>query len=741
MVNKPTIWQRLFRLEDSPKPVENGGPKTVIVHNDPIGSSGIENFSGYFQEEYLSKLHGRQRADEFDKMRRSDPKIKMLLSAVKNPIKAGKWDVEAADDSPEAEKMAELVEHILFKDIGKPFTAFLHEALSFIDQGFVVFEITDKIVVNHPKFGSYNGIRQIGFRSQRTIERFNLDHATGDLISVSQYAYGDLQRQVEIPAQFLMVMSMDKEGDNYEGISWLRPCYGPWKRKDHHLKAEAIGIEKYAIPTPILKVPPNKEKGEEFDNAVNVVRRYVTHQQQYISLPDGWAIDFLKTDFDSEKIRASINAENVEMVHAFLANFLELGNNTSSGSFALSFDLSDFFLGGIQYIANLICEHVNSTLVKRIVDLNFGPQEEYPQLKVSGITDKAGKELSEVIKNLVDSKVIIPDDNLEEDMRERYELSKKSDVGQREVQPAQNNFQPQPTVQRAMSETVRFEEPKKQIKTDKEVLKGIMQENLAKVSSGMVDQLMKSYRNLSPSQRVSATKDLSPSGLNAYKQELLQALAEISASALEQARREVPKAKNIKLSENLKAIKLGEFESLPPDIQKRLKAQSDLIVGTQIADLEKNLSFRYQSSIGSTDSESLIESDLNEAGAVFIEGASVEVGAANFAAQAVNEARNAFFFDDQVLEEIESFTFVNGDPVSPICQDLAGTVFAKDDPNMDRYMPPLHHNCKSFIVPNLVSNSGKNPELTDGGLKPSKSSLEKYVTLSENRCSVLKHSH
>jgi hypothetical protein len=96
----------------------------------------------------------------------------------------------------------------------------------------------------------------------------------------------------------------------------------------------------------------------------------------------------------------------------------------------------------------------------------------------------------------------------------------------------------------------------------------------------------------------------------------------------------------------------------------------------------------------------------------------------------VNDTRTAFFFDEDTLDEIESFTFVNADPVSPICQDLAGTTFAKDDPDADRYFPPLHHNCKSYIVPNLAG-AKDNPEIDETGLKPSDPKLERYITLSE----------
>jgi hypothetical protein len=80
------------------------------------------------------------------------------------------------------------------------------------------------------------------------------------------------------------------------------------------------------------------------------------------------------------------------------------------------------------------------------------------------------------------------------------------------------------------------------------------------------------------------------------------------------------------------------------------------------------------------------------------------------------------------LDELESFTFMNGDPVSPICQDLEGTTCSIDDPNFARYSPPLHHNCKSYWSANL---KGSGRKIDPNGLGPSKSSLNKYITLAE----------
>ncbi len=270
------------------------------------------------------------------------------------------------------------------------------------------------------------------------------------------------------------------------------------------------------------------------------------------------------------------------------------------------------------------------------------------------------------------------------------------------------------------------------IKDSRDSLKELMQDQLDSMAVDLVAQVIRTLKASTPAERVNAAKGAAVKGRNAYLADLKEALAVIANAAIEDARREVPKAKKVKLADVESGMRLAEFESLPADIQKRLLAKSQLIVDTQLADLEKAVFFQFSSSVDSTDSDDLIEKDLLIAADDFVTGPSIEAGTATIAADVVNTARNGFFFDDEVLKEIEAFEFVNGDPVSPICQDLAGTIFAKDDPESDRYMPPLHHNCKSYIVPILTGNLG-NREI--GDLKPSSSDLEKYIRLSEQaRC-------
>lgn len=225
---------------------------------------------------------------------------------------------------------------------------------------------------------------------------------------------------------------------------------------------------------------------------------------------------------------------------------------------------------------------------------------------------------------------------------------------------------------------------RKQIRDATRGLTAIMQEGLAVMADDLIDRLTGRFSRATPAQRVNLTKDLKTRGAAAYRRAIRDALAVIADEALREAREEVPKAKRVKLS--------TEFDALPASVRKKLLRKSALLVGTQIGDLEKAVFFQFQSSYDTTPDPAILRADLSDAAEDFIEGNSIVAGASAQAAETIKEARNAFFFQPDTLEEIAAFEFVNGDPVSEICQDLAGTVFAKDDPEMFRFTPPLHFN-------------------------------------------------
>jgi len=357
-------------------------PTTVIEKRVPMsskqkGSSGTEIYAGYYAEEYIAMIRGLRGARLYDEMRRSDSQVAMLLSVVKNPIKSAKWDIEPADDSDEARDVADFIKHVLFKDIRNPktgkrkaFSDFIEESLTCIEFGYSVFEVVHRMVRGHDEYGDYIGLRDLGFRSQKTIEQWGLK-SDGALDFVRQRANGDTAVEAIMAGENVLVFSLNKEGDNYEGVSMIRPCYGNWLRKNAYLKSMAIGIEKTALGVPVAIMSKeflaSDDYEDQFGELEELMSQFVAHENSYLILPAG----------------------------------VELGD------YNISFDL---------------CEKVNMHVIEKIIDAKYGKAKDYPKLVCRGINDKAGKELSEILSTLIDKGVVKASDRLVDFVHDRYGL-------------------------------------------------------------------------------------------------------------------------------------------------------------------------------------------------------------------------------------------------------------------------------------------------------------------------------
>jgi hypothetical protein len=220
-----------------------------------------------------------------------------------------------------------------------------------------------------------------------------------------------------------MCITNKKEGDNYEGISMLRPIYGNYIRKNFYFKIQAMGIERCATGVLVGKVPVNaQDDASQMTKFKNMLKCYTSHENNFMLIPEGFEIDVTKIDFDAGDVEAAIDAEDKRMSKSFMANFLELGLGGQAGSQSLGKDLSTIFLNGIEIFSELIADNVERTIVKKLVDAKYGKRAKYPQLKAADINNKAGKETAEVAKMLKDSGLIHSSDQLEDTLNRLFDF-------------------------------------------------------------------------------------------------------------------------------------------------------------------------------------------------------------------------------------------------------------------------------------------------------------------------------
>ncbi len=727
------------------------------------GSSGTMIFGGIFDEEYLSSLSGTERADEFDKMERSDDTITMLLTARRNPILRASRDIIPPEveekDRELAEKITAHVKHELFTRMDQDMGEIFEENLSMLVQGYSLIErIHEK--VDDPKFGLYIGYKKLGWRSQRTIERWELAR-DGTILEVYQQADGDVGSTVYMDGQWLTVFTLNKRGDNYEGISALRPIYGNWRRKQMFLKLLAIGIERYAINTPVGTIPAGYE-GQEDQVAIfqEMLESISSHEKNWATLNAGWEVEFLSNPFDVEKVVKAIVREDEGMVKSFVANHLNLGSGGSGGAYALGNDFSESFLSLIENDADIIARRFNKEIIKEFVDINYGKQAAYPKLVISGINDKFGAEFADVLKKMADAKIITATTELETFIRDTLKLPPLTEK--------QRDFIPEiRTAESSVSKTVTDDDEEVTAKFSEESKRIILKDNKKKLASTgekihsqLVNSRDKTARSMQKDLKIEADKLIASitselrkakpalwsriiqdnQGIverDDYKLKLERSMAEIAARAITQAKNEVPNGRKIALFEGISSrITLANTKDQLDKLGKESKAQiqrdSTLVSNKQLNDMESTLLLSASNALEETQSVDEIASKMRKQRDLSLKGSgesgingSIVLGAANTSAMTYNTARNEFLTQPEILAEVEAFLFDNPAPVTAICKDLKGTVFTNFE-TASRFAPPLHHNCKSYLVPIFEIPEGTKVKKN---LRPSRKELEKDITL------------
>lgn len=674
---------------------------------------GTEIFSGDFFEEYLTEILGNEWAKIADRMRRSSDQIGMLLTLVKNPIIGATWDIDFKTETDEEKEIKEFIEFNLFELIN--FNQFIEEVLTFIEFGHSVFEVVYRPQIRHLRFPNTITLKKFSFIDPKTIEDWNV-RRDGDLESLRQCADGDLAVDVTIEANKLMTFAINKEGANFEGRSLLRPILGNWKRKQEFLKLKAMGHERSTMGTPIGVLPQGADKDEKRKILQKILAAFISHQRSTVVVPHGTEIKNFELSFSAAELETAIKSERQGMSQSFLAGFMDLGQSSSTGSFALSNNLMNIFFGSIQLYANKISYELNK-IIKTLVKVNFGEQLIYPKMKASNITDKIGKDFVEQIAMLTDKGYLAPNPTTKEFIRKKLDLPESDLEEEIIIDPLDPATPPEPTPPRPATQlttndkSITFATKNKNaavklIEEDKKDLKELMQTELTARRDKLLDS---SKKVMNSNQRGIRNKVLDQRlpDIKKYKDLVFNFLVETSIKSTNQAKREV----------GFNQIEFADKEDLAKLTSKtkeRLNAEVTLIIATQEADLLKNLYFPFNNNFDNTDSTDKVLEDMKISSGRYITGQAISTGAANFVSNAVNNSRNDIYQTPEVFEEIESFTIVNPSPVAAICVELAGRTITPDQ-YKNGILPAYHHNCNTIVVANKKGAKG-NPNINPLGL-------------------------
>lgn len=407
-----------------------------------VGVSGTKNFGGIISDEYLSDLSMSKAPQVYDQMRRTDATVRALLAAYMMPLRASKWFVQPYDDSPESLKMADFLHDNLWGFGNQTFDDYIRQALNFLTFGYSVFEKVFDYITEGP-FAGKLGWHHFAYRYPNTIVRWNMNRVTNPtgasfhkLVSVTQsappnYVYKDMM------ADTLVIFSLDKEGDNWTGISLLRAVYPHWKIKQILYRLQGIGMERMAIGVPSAKFLTSTSN-ETIQTIQNMLMNLRADDSAYVMF-DGNVVDisYLDGKFDSASIEHAIEHHDGQIMKSGLAQFVNLGTRSTgtTGSYSLSQDQSQMFLDALAGEANYFASDFHNQATDQLIRWNFGentPRQQMPRLAHGDIGERAALRLAQSVNAFAQYGFLVPDTRTENTIREFLDLP-EVDLDEREA--------------------------------------------------------------------------------------------------------------------------------------------------------------------------------------------------------------------------------------------------------------------------------------------------------------------
>jgi phage gp29-like protein len=407
-----------------------------------IGRVGQRRYGGIFYEEFLSELRGRKGAEVFTEMSNNDETIGAILFAIEMLVRQASWNVEPGGSTAKDREAAEFVKSCM-DDMQQTWIDTISEILSFLTYGWSLHEIVYKRRMGRTKdnrtSSKYDdgliGWMKLPIRSQETLYQWEYDDQD-NLIGMTQMPPPDFGL-ITIPMNKAMLFRTRSRKDNPEGRSILRTAYRSWYFKRRIQEIEGIGIERDLAGLPVITTPEGMDIWDKDDEDMNAIRAGLEAMVKNIRrdsteglvLPFGYTFELTSTggsrQFDTNSIIARYDTKISQTV---LADFIQLGHE-SVGSFALSSDKTNLFSMAICAFLDIICQTFNSQGIPALIDINgdhFAGVTDYPRLTHGDIEDVDLATMATYIKDMTSIGVIIPDESLEDYVRQLGKLPKRT---------------------------------------------------------------------------------------------------------------------------------------------------------------------------------------------------------------------------------------------------------------------------------------------------------------------------
>lgn len=406
-----------------------------------IGRIGQRRFGGIVYEEFLPELRGSKGIEIYREMSENDDVVGAILYAIEMLVRQVKWNVEPGGGTAKDKEAADFVQSCM-DDMQSTWVDTISEILSFLTYGWSYHEIVYKRRMGNTADtrtrSKYSdgliGWAKLPIRSQETLYRWEYDE-NDNLIGMTQMPPPDYGL-FTIPLSKALLFRTKSRKDNPEGRSILRNAYRSWHFKRRIQEIEGIGIERDLAGLPIMHTPEGMDIWSSDDGMKKtlarleaMVRGVRRDEMEGLVLPHGFEFELLSSggtrQFDTNAI---IDRYDTRIAMTVLADFIFLGHQ-QNGSWALSSDKTELFAMACGSYLDIIAQTFNSQGIPSLIDINgdhFKGITDYPTLTHGDIEDADIQKVSAYIKDMVGIGVLIPDDGLEDYIRQVGNLPERN---------------------------------------------------------------------------------------------------------------------------------------------------------------------------------------------------------------------------------------------------------------------------------------------------------------------------
>ena len=418
----------------------------TVKPTSTAGTGGTVVYDGYIQSnEKDAGLRGQSRYQTYSEILANVSIVAASTRYLLNLVAKPSWKVEPADDSEEAEQIAEIIEEIMH-DMSTPWTRVIRRAAMYRFYGFSIQEWTAK----KRKDGKI-GMLDVEARPQLTIERWDTDES-GTVNGVVQRA-PTTQREIFLPRSKLVYMVDDCLNDSPEGLGLFRHVVDASARLKRYEALEGFGFEtdlrgvpvgraplsslaelvkqgkitkadKTAIEKPLKDFIQNHIRGPRTGMLLDSIPYQSEDEKGTPSSTYQWGLDLLKAGNTSQdSVARSISRISMEIARVLGTEHLLLGSD-GKGSLALSRDKTDNFYMIVDSTLGELTETYQRDFLRPLFQLNGWNEDLMPTFKTDALQFRDIEQVTSALKDMASAgATLAPNDPAINEVRDLLGLS------------------------------------------------------------------------------------------------------------------------------------------------------------------------------------------------------------------------------------------------------------------------------------------------------------------------------